>query len=63
MTQQELAQKSGVQQQTISQIENRPARCPRIDVVYALSLACGCSMYDMYVPEEKSDDVDGFDGN
>lgn len=62
LTQQELATRSGVQQQAISQIERDPEKCPRIDTVYALSIGCGCSMYDLYTPgNEKSVNVDAFE--
>lgn len=61
LTQQELAQRSGVLQQTISQIERDPNRMPRIDVVYALSVGCGCSIYDIYIPDGKSDNDVAFE--
>ena len=51
LTQLELSRKSGVSQQVISMVEKDPSRCPRIDTVYALSVALRCSMYDLYVPD------------
>ncbi len=51
LSQVDLARKSGVMQQTIAKVEADPRRCPRIDTVYALSVALGCSVYDLYVPD------------
>ena len=63
LSQPELARRSGVSQQVISQVEKDPGRCPRIDTVYALSVALRCSMYDLYVPDGRvpAEETEGED--
>ena len=60
ITQQALAKVSGIPQQTISAIESGERRNPGIGTMIALACALGCNVMDLWVPDKKSDDVDGF---
>lgn len=60
MSQQELAQRAKVPQQTISMIESGQRPDPRIGTLGRLADALGCTVLDLWVPDEESDNVDGF---
>lgn len=51
-TQSELAQRSGVKQSIISDVENNVAQNPTVGTVYCLSRALRCAMDDMVVDDE-----------
>lgn len=51
-TQNELAQRSGVKQSIISDVENNVAQNPTVATVYSLSRALRCAMDDMVVDDE-----------
>ncbi len=51
LSQSELARKSGVKQQNISQIESGDNQNPGIATMHALAVALGCDLQDLYVPE------------
>ena len=52
-----LSQMSGVPQQTISAIESCARTNPRIETLYALCAAMGCTLSDMYHPDEKEQNI------
>lgn len=56
MTQQELSKKSGIPQNTISMIENGQRTNPGVETLYPLCAALGCTLSDMYHPDEKEED-------
>ena len=68
ISQQELARRSGVLQQTISKIEKGETLNPGVETLNALARAMGKKLGDIYRPDTddepdgKSDDVDGFNG-
>lgn len=53
LSQVELANRSGVKQQTISIIESGERANPRIDTLYALAVTLGCEICDIWKPEEE----------
>ncbi|MBO7663073.1 MAG: helix-turn-helix transcriptional regulator [Clostridia bacterium] len=52
MGQLELARRSGVSQQAISLIESGERKNVGVETLYALAKALGCTLYDLYQPEE-----------
>lgn len=54
LTQEELAQASGIKQQTISAIESGKNKYPRVDTLYALAKALKCTVDDLIVEEVDS---------
>lgn len=51
MSQQKLAEASGVAQQTISKIESGDSTNPGIETMYRLAAGLGCELGDIYKPE------------
>ena len=66
LSQFQLCQMSGVSQQTISAIESEARKNPGIGTLYALCGALGCSLSDIYIPDEEKERIDhdttGIDG-
>lgn len=56
MSQQRLAEVSGVAQQTISKIENGESENPGIYTMYRLAWGLGCQLRDIYIPEGVADE-------
>ena len=57
-----LAKRSGVPQTTISAIETGERENPRIGTLWQLADALGCTVLDLWVPDEKSVSADAFEG-
>ncbi len=51
MSQQRLAEVSGVAQQTISKIENGESENPGINTLHRLAVALECPLFDIYRPD------------
>lgn len=51
MSQQRLAEVSGVAQQTISKIENGESTNPGINTMHQLATGLGCELSDIYRPD------------
>lgn len=66
ISQYRLSVLSGVPQQTISGIESEARKNPGIGTLYALCAALGCSLSDIYIPDEEKERIDhdttGIDG-
>ncbi len=52
MTQEDLSLASGIKQQTISAIESRRNKHPRVDTLYALAKALRCTVDDLITEDE-----------
>lgn len=59
MSQQKLAEVSGVAQQTISKIESEYSTNPGIETMYRLATGLGCELGDIYKPESQEGEMDG----
>lgn len=55
ISQYRLAQLSHIPQQTISGIESGQRANPGVETLYPLCMALGCTLSDMYHPDEKED--------
>ena len=54
ISQQELARRSGVLQQTISKIEKGETTNPGVETLNTLAIAMGCTLGDVYKPGANS---------
>lgn len=54
LTQAELARRAGVPQSVVSDLENGKTLYPRLDTAMALAKALGCTIDDLFAPNQKA---------